>query len=595
MDIHTRHRQKQQNKINRTLQELMTLIMEAQLNKQAHENNENFDAFQEMFTDPLNEPMLTKSVSIAPFLLPTAPANNLIVTEYTTVQTDINICSDLRGINRACCNSATQCFASFKTIIDELDNARSDSFALNSACRQLTYQLKRDQLCVKQSLSRCSGPDKAILDRRFDVRFAYMTDQFYKHCRQEEPVDTTVIISTARTRFEEQTTTQENFASSRTITEGTTMSTSGSVFTTLLHDQNNTGHDGDIVMGHDVVSSATSTAILAGVISGGIVLLFVLAVAIALWCRNKHNKNARDNSNDSLGVFFHKRPNICFRDRVGGANNKLPVCKQDSNIYAEIDENKVNASSDRLPVPGTLPDLSPMSDEKSLLYTPPLTNGPFITSCGQLCYDSVQAANTVSNCAETLFYGSTLVTGNSETYYDQQHISSWSSPPQPQTGHDESVHAIVATSNMDDYEQPVNTSNVSLCCTLTDNEPPPNHFAPAVPNSLNTHNSKKGKCAVKVLPSNSFVPFSLRPVLTSGYRHTPAFNSRQNTTSAGNIWLKNGNTLPDNVNRDREMIRLPSIRDSTSSVNSFAAHHYFVLEPNRQMNYMNSVSAPKMV
>ena len=49
--------------------------------------------------------------------------------------------------------------------------------------RTVGSELKRDKLCVQQSMSRCNGPDRGLLQRRFDGRIGSLYDQFYKHCR----------------------------------------------------------------------------------------------------------------------------------------------------------------------------------------------------------------------------------------------------------------------------------------------------------------------------------------------------------------------------------------------------------------------------
>ena len=53
------------------------------------------------------------------------------------------------------------------------------------------------------------------------------------------------------------------------------------------------------------------------------------------------SRNGSDSSG-SMGVFFQKRPNAFSTERPGGDNNNKPgVSRQDSSIYAEIDEGMV--------------------------------------------------------------------------------------------------------------------------------------------------------------------------------------------------------------------------------------------------------------
>ena len=48
--------------------------------------------------------------------------------------------------------------------------------------RRVSSELKKDKQCVKQSVSRCDGPGRALLLRRFDNRISKLYDQFYRHC-----------------------------------------------------------------------------------------------------------------------------------------------------------------------------------------------------------------------------------------------------------------------------------------------------------------------------------------------------------------------------------------------------------------------------
>ena len=51
--------------------------------------------------------------------------------------------------------------------------------------RKVSHELKKDKECVSRAVSRCDGPGRSRLLRRFDNRITKLYGQFYRHCRPD--------------------------------------------------------------------------------------------------------------------------------------------------------------------------------------------------------------------------------------------------------------------------------------------------------------------------------------------------------------------------------------------------------------------------
>ncbi|XP_060600536.1 uncharacterized protein LOC132753977 isoform X2 [Ruditapes philippinarum] len=534
---------------------------------------------------------------------------------------------NIRGRDRACCNSASKCFDDVKGVVDELDNTPVDSFSLMSACRKVSAELKRDKVCVQRSLSRCGGPDRIILQRRFDNRVDRLYNQFYKHCSRR-PTN----ASTSTTQITPTTTLGGSRISGITRKEETTpdphipsavqpTSSWTNAFPEVTpHDHRGHSHGGHTVGGAEH-SPSTSGAIIAGALTGGIVLGLVLFVAVILWCKNRRDKNGSNGSSDSAGIFFQKRPNMFSTERPGADNNnKPPVTRQESTIYAEIDEAMVNPGY-KPPVPGTLTHmgyLNPVSDGDPDSYTPPPTSGretnaPAVTTRGQLSYGPILAANGGPGQNKHLFYASTSMTDtnvhNRETILTPRNLppltGNGSGSPDDNYLTAESIESS-HDGSLDDYEEPVSTYNSIRYTDLTDGAPP-EHNAPDVPPETNVKSAPKTtpkKNGIQVLPSNPFKPFGSSQDLQSSDSIQPIAKPRRKKTGVDDVSQE---TNPRAVSAasekqgEMELLKrsdaMASNRDSAMSDSSTkSSHHYFVLEPDHDhMDYENSVSSPKLV
>ncbi|XP_045166749.2 uncharacterized protein LOC123530110 [Mercenaria mercenaria] len=610
----------------RRLNRLMRLLMSnARISKRA--NSDQNDMLEEFLARSLASKMFTNGFSVGPFGL-TTPTPAVITVEDSGIgttptndmeafDTDMsNICNDIRGRDRACCNSASRCFDDAKGVVEELDNTPVDSFSLMSACRKVSAELKRDKICVQRSLSRCGGPDRVILQRRFDNRVDRLYNQFYKHCRRgtENTTSSPITTSTGNIGNSSKEATTPNSHNPTAVIPSSSWTNPFPNVTPHDH----SGHNHDHTLGGSTNTSG-SGAIIAGAITGGIVLGLVLLVAVILWCKNRRDNNGSNSSTDSAGIFFQKRPNMFSTDRPRSENNnKPPVTRQESTIYAEIDEAMVNPGY-KPPVPGTLPHmgyLNPVSDGESGSYTPPPTSGrsasvPVATTRGQLSYGPILAANGGPGQNNNLFYASTSMTdpsihnretprnllpatgngsGSSDDYYltTDSHDSS----------HDDTL---------DDYEEPV-SANPSIRYTDLKDASPPEHNAPDVPQATNvniTPTTTPKKNGVKVLPSNPFAPFG-----STTESQSPGSDSTQPIAKPRRKKDRNIKESPETNPREssasgkqgaNELVRrtdvLVSNRDSAmSDTSTKSSHHYFVLEPDHtHMDYENSVSTPKLV
>lgn len=623
-----------QNRLNKLLRSLMKT--HSSISRRA--NTDQSDLLEDFLARSFANRMFTKGFSVGPFgftpaaigSLPEAQtmssagtlSNQTLQNEMGLTETDI--CNDIRGRDRACCNSASRCFDDVKNVVDELDNQPPDSFSLMSACRRVSAELKRDRICVQSALSHCGGPDRNILQTRFDSRVETLYSQFYKHCSKNNVETTTAETSTTTSTSSGVppgivTSTIVSSTNTNLPTSGVIPNWSGPDSFPNITPHNQSGHS------HDDIGSRNSDditvgsgAIIAGAITGGVVLLLVIFVAIILWCKRRGEKNGSNGSAESTGIFFQKRPT----ENVPRANNnnKSPAMRQDSTIYAEIDEALVNPGY-KPPVPSSLPlegYLNPVSDDESSTYTIPngrTTSVPVATTRGQLSYGPILAANGAPGQSKTLFYHSTSLadpsihnrdsaqkqlqskTGSGNTSADSTYLTTDSSD----VPHNESL---------DDYEEPIST-HTSVRYSDMDDILPPYQMAPKVPEtdkpsspatSPATVPKKKG---VKVLPSNPLSTPSSKEPPVSAEPTQPIAKPRRNKQPNSN------EASPDNNSRgvaetDVKLSEngvvgkadlLSNNRDSTVSDRSTkSSHHYFVLEPGHsQMDYENSVSTSKLV
>ncbi|WAR25583.1 hypothetical protein MAR_011287 [Mya arenaria] len=645
-------KQKQGRLFKRTqnrLDRMLKLLRKVHLSKRAQptENNELFEA---LVRRSLLNSMMSSGFSPGPFGLGSTASPTTVKLTTTTAEAehemDFNtLCTDIQGRDRACCNSAVTCFDDVRSVVDELDNAPAGSFTLSAACRRVGSELQRDRMCVQQSLSRCGGRERALLQRRFDKRVNNLYDQYNSYCRrtiQETPTTTTTIpgdTDSPRPIFPVTPTTNNTDQPRPPLPPGGGWGGHSGVGPTQ-------GPPGD--------NSALTGGIIAGVITGGVILGIVLLVAVILWCRNRRDRNGSDSSTDSQGIFFQKQPSR------NNNNSKPSATRQLSDPYAEIDETLVNPGY-KPPVPSsmTLPDyLHPVSDDGSSNYTAPPTSGrhgsaPVITTRGQLSYGPILAANREASKGMVTPYHTTSITtnediqrfkdrdlSNADTLPSSRNLLANSTSETPIVNTDtfaEDVDDFGEIEGQDDYEQPV-SANTSVRYAAIDHGPPKT-VAPAVPTSGSSitppTQSKHKKVGLKVLPSNPLSPIlslasperesemSGNDAVTSTNSTMSDVNStaspaqpvprprsrKENTGSAdsenaplninesGNVFTFKESqgigfkelmkrTDPDAANRDSCV--------SDASVKS--SHHYYVLEPgHNKTEYENSVSSPKMV
>lgn len=58
--------------------------------------------------------------------------------------------------------------------------------------RKLNTELKRDQLCVQNALSSCGGPDRNLIQKRFNTRVDNLYSQYNRYC-----LPTTTAVTTS--------------------------------------------------------------------------------------------------------------------------------------------------------------------------------------------------------------------------------------------------------------------------------------------------------------------------------------------------------------------------------------------------------------
>lgn len=601
--------------------------MRSHISKRA--NNDRNDILEEFLTRSLANQIFTSGFSVRPFGFSThSPGNSSGMLsqmgnpatskgglpDFELWETDATICNDIRGRDRACCNTAVRCFDDVKNVVDELDNQPVDSFSMMTACRRVSAELKRDRLCVQNSLSRCGGPDRNILQRRFTNRVDALYNQFYKHCsRDTETTSQAPSVSNTDLPASQINASAETNGQDNVIIPPWLPPNNFPDATTHDHEGRTHSHGG---IGKNSNASPESSAIIAGAITGGIVLALVILVVIIFWCKNQRDKNGSNGSLASAGILFNKRTsgNVVRIDN----NNKTPAVRQDSTIYAEIDEALVNPGY-KPPVPGSLPHegyLSPVSDDESSCYTMP--NGrsasvPAVTTRGQLSYGPILAANGAPGQHKALFYHSTTLTDSNINQKDMQ-LMQKIAQSKIGSGNESAVGVyftkesadIQNDEGLDDYEEPVSAHN-SIRYTDVHDPLPPYQTAPDVPETSNTPSNSSAplKTGVKVLPSNPLAPTTKIEPLDSANSEQPIAKPRRKkrpNSAEASPAVKDKTSVKSDVKLAEKQIakraELLSInRDSTISDSSTkSSHHYFVLEPGHTaMDYENSVSSSKVV
>ncbi|KAH3821001.1 hypothetical protein DPMN_122754 [Dreissena polymorpha] len=538
---------------------------------------------------------------------------------------------DIQGRDRPCCNQAVRCFEDFPKLVgDDLDNSVQGSFAFASACRKLGSELKRDKLCVQNALSSCGGLNRNLIQRRFDTRVNNIYSQYNRYCLPTTTAVTTSEPATTPTSAPVVPTTKTLPPEAPSPIDPPT---GGPPFSAPAD-----GSGGrEIAHTHDIDSPGASSAIIAGVVTGGVILALVLIIAVVLWCRHKRNRHASGSSSDSAGVFFQKRPNTSANQHRNN-NNKPNLDRQLSDLYAEIDEAMVNPGY-KPPVPGSLSlpgYIHPVSDDDSgSSYTPAPTSGrAAITTRGQLSYGPILAANARKISDVVTPYHTTTITTDADLNRmkrNEMRSSDISLPPRflsrdLNRGSAERITDLDEESVQDDYELPI-SANASLKYASLDNEPepPPSTPAPAVPSAESTPNTqaKHKKMAVKVLPSNPLPHVSATSNSTSGATSsTPAsgpvptprkradMNSdssksetdeQAQTTINHNSRISQSLSTNDRVTQMKDSEKASVSRDSCVSESSAkSSHHYYVLEKDENdrkddFDYANSISPGQLV